>query len=60
MNKPREPGRPRGVPYPVVKSIRFSERDGERIGRLAEKLELPVADVLRLALRELAKREGVE
>lgn len=63
QERPRKPrGRaPAGASaFPHVHSLRFSDRDEERLEKLAAKLEITLVDVVRRALRELAKREGVE
>jgi predicted transcriptional regulator len=58
---PKQPrGRPEGSIYPHVRSLRFSDRDLERLRRLAEKLELPEVVIIRQALKEKAEREGAE
>ena len=53
-------GRPKGKPFPHVRSLRFTPRDGERLRLLAEIMETTEAQVIRVAIRELARREGVE
>lgn len=53
-------GRPAGKAYPHVRSMRFSDRDVERLDKLAEKLEMPDVMVVRQALREMAISRGVE
>jgi predicted transcriptional regulator len=40
--------------------MRFSDRDVERLDKLAEKLEMPDVMVVRQALREMAISRGVE
>jgi predicted DNA-binding protein len=57
---PPKPGRPPGKPYPVVKQLRLSERDAERLKLLAAKREKPEAWIMRELIREAAKREGLE
>lgn len=56
----RAKGRPEGRAYPHVRAIRLSDRDHERVTRLALKLELPEVAIIRQAIRELAQREGLE
>lgn len=43
-----------------VRSLRFSEKDVERLRALSEKLELSEVVVVRQAVKEKAEREGVE
>ena len=58
--KRMEAGEPVGTALPHPRSVRFSDRDAERLRRLAEKLELPESMVIRMAIRRLAGEEGVE
>ena len=44
----------------TTKMVRMGEADLRRLRALAGKLEAKEAAVIRLALRELAKREGLE
>ena len=60
MRKTAEKGRPEGKSYPHVRSLRFSEKDVERLRALSEKLELSEVVVIRQAVKEKAEREGVE
>lgn len=53
-------GRPAGKAYPRIRSMRFSDRDLERMSKLADKLELTEVQVVRIALRKLAEAEGLE
>lgn len=53
-------GGPREKTYPNAFNIRLTDRDLERLQRLADRLEISEAGVFRQALRELAKREKVE
>lgn len=56
----RPRGRPVGVTYPKVRSIRLSENDDARLQALAEKWETTGIEVLRRLIREAARREGVD
>ncbi len=53
-------GRPPGKEFPHYKGIRMKDEDVRRLEALSQKLEQPEAEVVREALRELARREGVE
>ncbi len=46
--------------YGVVKSMRFREEDAARLQALAKALGVSEAAVVRMAIRELARREGLE
>lgn len=60
MEETPKAGRPPGKRYGVVRSIRLSERDAERVRHLAEKWELKDTDAIRRAIREASAREGLE
>jgi hypothetical protein len=55
----RPPGKGRSA-FPHIRSLRFGDRDALRLRRLAERLELTEAGVVRAGIRELARREGLE
>jgi predicted transcriptional regulator len=40
--------------------LRLDEAGARRLAALAKKLELPKAAVVRMAIRQMAEREGVE
>jgi hypothetical protein len=52
-------GRPEGKQFPNVRSLRFSDRDMERMAWLAEHFETSEVGAVRLALRRLAEAEGM-
>jgi predicted transcriptional regulator len=56
----RPRGRPEGRTYPHTKSLKLREVDKRRLERLAEKLDRDESAVIRYAVEQLAKREGVE
>ncbi len=60
MDRPkREPGRPPGGRFVRMMSIRLTERQSRWLEVLADRYQCDQVDVLRRALAELARREGV-
>lgn len=60
MTEPKDRGRPRGRTYPHSVHVRLREADLRRLAALTKRLELDQSNVIRIAIREKAEREGVE
>jgi hypothetical protein len=56
----RRPGRPKGLAYPVIKQLRLRQDDADDLKALSERWRCSEAEAMRRAIREAAKREGVE
>jgi hypothetical protein len=59
MRKPAA-GRPEGKPYPIVKQLRLKMEDAEDLKHLARQWRTSESEAARRAIREAAKREGLE
>lgn len=60
MERERKPGRPHGRTYPVLKQLRLSEQDNERLRILAQQMEESEAGVVRALIRKEARARGIK
>lgn len=60
MTEPKRPGRPPGTGVkPIKVTARFSPDTDRLLRALSTKYGVPMTDTISIAIRELAKREGI-